>query len=75
MSLENKRKNKKRKSFLQNARKYAKKGRFGRGSYMEADTYNYFVRILEVYNEGFDSDEDKSVYIILLFIIIYVTLL
>lgn len=56
-----KRKNRKRKkSFLKNARKYAKKGYYGRGSHMDADTYQYFVRIMEAYREGFDSEDDKS---------------
>ncbi|CAH0550818.1 unnamed protein product [Brassicogethes aeneus] len=57
----NKRNNRKRKkSFLKNARKYAKKGHYGRGSHIEADTYQYFVRIMETYREGFDNDEDKA---------------
>uniref|UniRef100_A0A6P7FTK4 Nucleolar protein 9 n=1 Tax=Diabrotica virgifera virgifera TaxID=50390 RepID=A0A6P7FTK4_DIAVI len=58
-----KRNNRKRKkSFLKNARKYAKKGHFGRGSQLDSDTYHYFVKILETYKEGFDTDEDKQVF-------------
>lgn len=57
---DNKRNNRKRKkSFLKNARKYAKKGHFGRGSHIESDLYQYFVRIMETYREGFDNEEDK----------------
>jgi nucleolar protein 9 len=52
-------KRKRKKSFLKNARKYAKKGCYGRGSQLDSDTYNYFVRIMEAYREGFDTDEDK----------------
>lgn len=52
-------KRKRKKSFLKNARKYAKKGHYGRGSQLDADTYQYFVRIMEAYKEGFSSDEDK----------------
>ncbi|VEN34580.1 unnamed protein product [Callosobruchus maculatus] len=60
----NKNRNKKRKkSFLKNARKYAKKGCYGRGSELDADTYQYFVRIMEAYREGFDNDEDKIVFV------------
>ncbi|CAG9762851.1 unnamed protein product [Ceutorhynchus assimilis] len=56
-------KRKRKKTFLQNARKYAKKGYYGRGSHMEADTYQYFVRILEVFKQGFENDEDKAVFV------------
>lgn len=53
-------KRKRKKSFLKNARKYAKKGHYGRGSQLDGDTYQYFVRIMEAYREGFSSDEDKG---------------
>lgn len=52
-------KRKRKKTFLQNARKYAKKGYFGRGSRLDEDTYQYFVRIMEAYNNGFPSEEEK----------------
>lgn len=55
-------KRKRKKSFMMNARKYAKKGHFGCGSQLESDTYNYYVKIMEVYREGFENDEDKSKY-------------
>ncbi|XP_057660599.1 nucleolar protein 9 [Diorhabda carinulata] len=59
----NKKNNRKRKkSFLKNARKYAKKGHFGRGSQLDSDTYHYFVKILETFKDGFDSEEDKKVF-------------
>lgn len=51
---------KRKKNFLQNARKYGKKGNYGRGSHIDEDVYNYFVRSLEVYKEGFANDEEKS---------------
>lgn len=53
------RKRKRGKSILQNARKYLKKGVCGRGRQLETDTYQYLVRILEAYKEGFPSDEEK----------------
>ncbi|XP_044264498.1 nucleolar protein 9 [Tribolium madens] len=56
-------KRKRKKSFLKNARKYAKKGCYGRGSQLDADTYQYFVGIMEVYRQGFDSDEDKAIFV------------
>ena len=37
-------KRKKKKSLLQKAKKYGKKGQFGRGQDIEASTYNYFVQ-------------------------------
>ncbi|XP_044746447.1 nucleolar protein 9 [Coccinella septempunctata] len=56
-------KRKRKKSFLKNARKYAKKGHFGCGSQLESDTYQYFVKIMEVYREGFENDEDKKIFV------------
>ncbi|CAG9859050.1 unnamed protein product [Phyllotreta striolata] len=53
---------KRKKSFVKNARKYGKKGQYGRGSQLEEDTYHYFVRILESFKEGFESDEDKIIF-------------
>lgn len=53
-------KRKRKKSFLKNARKYGKKGCYGRGTQLDADTYQYFIRIMEVFKEGFDTDEDKG---------------
>lgn len=60
-NIRNKRKRKK--TFLQNARKYAKKGYYGRGSHMDADMYQYFVRILEVFKQGFENNDDKAVFV------------
>ncbi|XP_050307325.1 nucleolar protein 9 [Anthonomus grandis grandis] len=59
----NRNKRKRKKTFLQNAKKYAKKGYYGRGSHMDADTYQYFVRILEAYKEGFESNEDRDAFV------------
>ncbi|XP_066249422.1 nucleolar protein 9 [Euwallacea similis] len=59
-----KRKNRKRKkTFLGNARKYAKKGCFGRGSKMDEDTYQFFLRSLETFRLGFDDEELKSIFV------------
>ncbi|XP_076268838.1 nucleolar protein 9 [Rhynchophorus ferrugineus] len=56
-------KRKRKKTFLSNARKYAKRGYYGRGSHMDADTYQYFVRILEVFKQGFENDEEKAIFV------------
>nr|XP_023015170.1 nucleolar protein 9 isoform X1 [Leptinotarsa decemlineata]XP_023015171.1 nucleolar protein 9 isoform X2 [Leptinotarsa decemlineata] len=62
--ISKKRNNRKRKkSFLMNARKYGKKGYYGRGSELDSDTYQYFVRIMEVYREGFENEEDKILFV------------
>ncbi|KAJ8957662.1 hypothetical protein NQ318_017554 [Aromia moschata] len=53
---------KRKKSFLKNARKYGKKGYYGRGSELDADTYQYFIRIMETYREGFANDEERSIF-------------
>lgn len=54
-----KHKRKRKKSFLKNAKKYAKKGCFGRGTQLEADTYQYLVHSMETFKGGFSSDEEK----------------
>ncbi|KAF5290920.1 hypothetical protein FQR65_LT11502 [Abscondita terminalis] len=56
-------KRKRKKNFLKNAKGYGKKGMYGRGTQLDADTYQYFIRILEVYKEGFPSDEEKSIFV------------
>lgn len=63
---QNKYKRKRKKSFLTNAKKYAKKGCYGRGSQLDADTYQYFVRIMEAYKEGFPSEDDKCKFLLFL---------
>ncbi|GBP23694.1 Nucleolar protein 9 [Eumeta japonica] len=50
---------KKRKNFLSNAKKYAKKGQMGRGTKMSEELYQYFVGILEAMKEGVEGDESK----------------
>lgn len=56
----NKYKRKRKKTFLRNARKYGKKGCYGRGSELDADTYQTLVRLMEVYKAGFPSHDDKG---------------
>lgn len=55
-----KRKVSKEKRFRQNVKGFAKKGNFGRGSYLEEEQAKYFLNILDVLNEDFESVEMKS---------------
>lgn len=52
---------KKKRSFLTKARKYAKKGVYGRGKDIDEETYNYFVRVMERLKEEFEDEEDKGI--------------
>lgn len=51
---------KKKRSFLVKARKYGRKGLFGRGKNVDEETYNYFVRVMERLREEFEDDEEKG---------------
>ena len=57
-------KKKSKKSFLQKAKKFGKRGQFGRGKQVEKETYDYFVRVLEQMKTPFEDDEAKGVEII-----------
>lgn len=67
-------KRKRKKTFLTNARKYGKRGYFGRGTKLDEDTYQYFVRIMEAYKEGFPTEEEKSKFIITLYVYKFIML-
>lgn len=54
-----KRKISKEKRFRQNVKGFAKKGNFGRGSYLEEEQAKYFLNILDVLKEDFDSVDVK----------------
>ncbi|XP_059055846.1 nucleolar protein 9 [Achroia grisella] len=56
----NKRVKKKRKNFLANAKKYAKKGQMGRGTRMSEELYQYFVGILEAMKQGIEDDVERA---------------
>lgn len=66
---EQRRKNRKRKrTFLQEARKHAKRSnRFGNGSELSRDQYEYFVNVLSVWNKGFTIDEERGKYLFIIF--------
>ncbi|KOB65997.1 Nucleolar protein 9 [Operophtera brumata] len=50
---------KKRKNFLSNAKKYAKKGQMGRGTKMSEELYQYFVGILDAIKKGIEDEEER----------------
>ncbi|XP_075985399.1 nucleolar protein 9 [Anticarsia gemmatalis] len=54
-----KRSRKKRKNFLSNAKKYAKKGQMGRGTKIPEELYQYFVGILDVMKQGIENEEER----------------
>ncbi|XP_053618635.1 nucleolar protein 9 [Plodia interpunctella] len=54
-----KRVRKKRKNFLANAKKYAKKGQMGRGTRMPDELYQYFVGILDAMKQGLEDREER----------------
>ncbi|XP_045761936.1 nucleolar protein 9 isoform X2 [Maniola jurtina] len=55
-----KRQKKKRKNFLKNAKKYAKKGQMGRGTQIPQDLYDYFVQILESIKQGVEDPDERQ---------------
>lgn len=55
------RKARKRKSLLKKAKKYGKKGKFGRGTHLDEDIYQYFVHVLELFEANkFETEEEKG---------------
>lgn len=54
----------KKKGFLANARGFGKKGKFGHGSQLDQDQYDYFVRVLELVSKGFDDPQERDVFVL-----------
>lgn len=50
---------KKRMSSYQRAVKFSKRGKFGHGFQIQDEDFQYFLNILKVSKETFESDEDK----------------
>lgn len=59
-----KRQRKKRKNFLSNAKKYAKKGQMGRGTQIPEELYQYFVGILDVIKQGVADPDERSKFLL-----------
>ncbi|XP_041989050.1 nucleolar protein 9 [Aricia agestis] len=55
-----KRQRKKRKNFIANAKKYAKKGQMGRGTKVPEELYQYFVGILDAIKEGVTDPDERQ---------------
>lgn len=53
-------KRKRKKTFLQNAKGFGKKGKFGHGTQLDQDTYDYFIRVLELLKGDFENPQDKG---------------
>lgn len=60
MSEGNKGVKRKKRSFMQKTMKFYKKGIHGKGVHINDETFEYFLHILKVLNQEFDSEEDKS---------------
>ena len=56
-------KKKKGKSFLQKQKRFGKQGQRGKGTNIEQDDYDYLVRVLERWRDGFDSDDEKIIFV------------
>lgn len=55
-------KRKRKDSFLRKAKKYQKRGGTGHGTHVEQDMFQYFCRVLDVWNKGFETEDDKREY-------------
>jgi len=53
---------KKRMSTYQRAMKFSKRGKFGHGFQIQDEDFQYFLNILKVSKETFESDDDKCNY-------------
>jgi len=61
--VERKANRKKGKSFIQKAKKFGKQGQRGKGTEIEQDQYDYLVRVMERWRDGFENEEDKQMFI------------
>jgi len=54
---------KKGKSFIQRAKKFGKQGQRGKGTEIDQDQYDYLVRVMERWRDGFDSGDEKRIFV------------
>lgn len=52
----------KKKSFMQKTMKFHKKGLHGKGVRVDDEAFEYFLHVLKIMNQNFESDEEKSNY-------------
>ena len=57
------RKKKKGRSFLQKAKRFGKQGQRGKGTEIDQDQYDYLVRVMERWRQGFDTEEERSIFV------------
>jgi hypothetical protein len=55
----NKRKSGKKSRLLTKAKKFLSQGKLGRGFEIDKETYNYFLRVLELWQKQEFKDEDE----------------
>jgi len=59
-----KRQNKKKKrSFIQNAKKFAWQGKRGRGTDIDQDQYDYLVRVMQRWRDPFENEDEKTIFV------------
>ena len=57
------RKKKKGRSFLQKAKRFGKQGQRGKGTEIDQDQYDYLVRVMERWRQGFDTEEERGIFV------------
>ncbi|XKL60055.1 hypothetical protein PGB90_001071 [Kerria lacca] len=53
----------KKKSFFQKSKKYYKKGIQGKGIRIDEESFEYFLHVLKVMNQEFESEDDKKIFV------------
>jgi len=54
---------KKKRSFLQKAKKFGRQGQRGKGTNIAQDQYDYLVRVLERWRDPFEQDDEKQMFV------------
>lgn len=60
-------KKKKKRSFIQEQKRFGRKGNYGRGTQLTQDMYDYFIDIMKVLNTKKDDEEEMSKFINMVF--------
>lgn len=60
MNQEFKSTKRKKKSFFQQSIKFHKRGIHGKGVRIDDESYEYFLNVLKIMNQDFESVDDKS---------------
>jgi len=54
---------KKKRSFIQQAKKFGRLGQRGRGTNIAQDQYDYLVRVLERWKDPFEEEEERAIFV------------